>query len=247
MRSSKATHIRPSVAHAAGEIGPEAYAKWRATPLGRITEDLEQQLVLSLMGPLKGRRVLNVGCGDGTLTVACLEGGASYVVGCDIDPRMISSAATRAARRKANISYAVARAERLPFRDRSFDLITAITLLAFVPEADQAVSEMARVLRDGGRLVIGDLGKWSLWAASRRIRGWIGSETWREARFRTTGELRELVEGAGLHVEHVSGAIYYPQLGLMARLMAPADPLLGHLTTVGAAFLAVKAIKPVVE
>jgi ubiquinone/menaquinone biosynthesis C-methylase UbiE len=238
-------HIRPSVADPAGEVGPEAYATWRATPLGRITEDLEQQMVLRLAGALKGRSVLDVGCGDGALTVACREAGASSVVGCDIDPRMIATATARAARHKAAISYAVARAESLPFRDRSFDIVTAITLLAFVPEADRAVSEMARVLRAGGRLVIGDLGKWSLWAASRRIRGWMGSETWREARFRTASELRELVENAKLNVERVSGAIYYPRLGLMAKLMAPADPLLGQLTTLGAAFLAVKATKPV--
>jgi len=247
MRGSKNMHIRPSVADAAGEVGPEAYATWRGTPLGKITEDLEQQLVLRLASELKGRSVLDVGCGDGTLTVACREAGASSIVGCDIDPRMIATATARAARHKAAISYAVARAECLPFRDRSFDVVTAITLLTFVPEADRAVCEMARVLKAGGSLVIGDLGKWSLWAASRRIRGWISSAIWREARFRTASELRELVENAKLHVEHVSGAIYYPHFGLMAKLIAPADPLLGRLTTVGAAFLAVKAIKPVID
>lgn len=247
MRGSKDMRITPGVADHAGEVGPEAYATWRGTPLGRITEDLERQVVLRLAGELKGRSVLNVGCGDGALTVAWREAGASSVVGCNVNPRMIAAATARAARHTAAIGYAVARAECLPFRDCSFDVITAITMLAFVPEADRAVSEMARVLKAGGGLVIGDLGKWSLWAASRRIRGWMGSATWREARFRTASELRELVENAKLHVECLSGAIYYPHFGLIAKLMAPADPLLGRLTTVGAAFLAVKAIKPVIE
>ncbi len=157
---------------------------------------------------------------------------------------MIASATAQASRHKAAIGYTVRRTECLPFRDRSFDLVTAIALLAFVPEAQSAVGEMARVLRPGGHLVIGDLGKWSLWAASRRIRGWMGSETWREARFRTASELRELVENARLYAEQASGAVYYPQLALLAGLMAPMDRLLGRLTTVGAAFLAVKATKP---
>jgi hypothetical protein len=75
----------------------------------------------------------------------------------------------------------------------------------------------------------------------------MGAETWRSARFRTAGELQQLVESSELQVEHVSGAIYYPHSGLMAKLMAPADPWLGRLTTVGAAFIAVKATKPVIE
>ncbi|HEY9157857.1 class I SAM-dependent methyltransferase [Candidatus Binatus sp.] len=233
------------VAHHAGEIGPESYETWRATSLGRITEDLEQQLIMRMAGPLKGRRILDVGCGDGALTLACWRRGASLVMGCDIDHRMIVSATAQASRHKAEIGYTVGRTECLPFRDRSFDLVTAIALLAFVPEAQSAVGEMARVLRPGGHLVIGDLGKWSLWAASRRIRGWMGSETWREARFRTASELRELAENARLYAQPASGAIYYPQLALLAGLMAPMDPLLGQLTTVGAAFLAVKATKPI--
>ncbi len=50
-----------SVTHHAGEIGPETYETWRATSLGRITEDLEQQLIMRMAGPLKGRRILDVG------------------------------------------------------------------------------------------------------------------------------------------------------------------------------------------
>jgi ubiquinone biosynthesis O-methyltransferase len=226
----------------AGEFGPDIYRRWRATSLGTITEDIERRLILRFAGPLRGRSVLDVGCGAGALTLAFQQGGASAVVGCDADPRMIASAA-RAARHEAAISYAVGRAEHLPFRDESFDLVTAITVLAFVPDAHAAVREMARVLRPQGRLVIGDLGKWSSWAAARRIRGWVGSEAWRAARFRSASELRALAQAAKLRVEHVSGAIYYPRSRLIARLMAPIDPVLSDLTTFGAAFLAVQAGK----
>lgn len=198
---------------------------------------------MRLAEPRRGRAVLDVGCGDGALTLAFSEAGAFPVTGCDVDRRMIVRAAARAAERAAPIAYAMGRAEMLPFHDASFDTVTAITVLAFVPEPEKALCEMARVLRPGGRLVIGDLGKWSQWAASRRIRSWFEDGMWQAATFRSAGEWRRLVRATGLHVEQLTGAIYFPRCTRIARLMAPLDPLLGGLTTVGAAFLTILASK----
>lgn len=228
----------------AGQFGPDAYAEWRGSSLGEITETLEWRLIWRLTGEVAGCAVLDVGCGDGALTRAFQRGGAARVAGCDADPRMVARAGAAARRTEADITYAVARAEQLPFRDESFDLVTIITVLAFVPEPERALREIARVLKPGGRLVIGELGKWSLWAASRRVRGWFGAAMWRAARFRSAGELRALAEAAQLGVERVAVAIYYPRSTRLARLMAPFDPLFGEATTTGAAFIALRAVKP---
>lgn len=229
----------------AGQFGPKVYARWKATVLGEITETIERHLIRRLAGDVAGCNVLDIGCGDGALTLELRRDGASLAVGCDTDPRMIGNAIAAATEQQAAPSYLLAAAEHLPFCSRSFDLVTAVTVLAFVAEPDAALREIARVLKPGGRLVIGELGKWSLWAASRRLRGLFGlAPIWSAARFRTPTQLRVLAEAAGLRLEEVVGAVYYPRSAVIAKCMARLDPILARLTTFGAAFLALSAEKP---
>ena len=119
-----------------------------------------------------------------------------------------------------------------------------MTVLAFVADANNTIREMARALRPGGRLVIGDLSKWSLWAVRRRIRGWSGAKLWRQARFRTATKLAEMIKQAGLIVGSIQGSIFFSPWTTLARVMATFDPRLGEVTTLGAAFVAIQATKP---
>ena len=224
-------------------LGPGLYAEWRAADIGVITDHLERALILELTGNVADARVLDVGCGDGEFALQLWERGAQ-VTGIDASQEMIGAARVRAKSQKAAIAFEVAAAERLPFASEQFDVVVAVTILCFVQNATPVFEEVARVLRPGGRLIIGELGKWSSWAAARRIRAWGGSPLWRQARFRTHRELRWLVENVGLAVETVRGAIFYPRWRFAARLAARWDPALGRLTTVGAAFIALSAVKP---
>ena len=230
-----------SGAIAPGQIGPKVYAAWRATPLGRITEAIEQRLIFELIGELRNARVLDVGCGDGALVCAAASRGA-VATGLDPDPAMLAAARMRAAGAHVQATFVEGRIERIPFADASFDVVVAVTVLCFVADASGAVREMARVLRPGGRLVLGDLGRWSLWAMMRRVRGWVGVATWNAAHFRTAGKLRTLAESADLSVTVIRGAVFYPPIGKLARILAPLDPWLGRVTTFGAAFVALQAV-----
>lgn len=222
---------------------PDAYQRWRESELGRITDHIEEELILRLIGPVSGKRVLDVGCGDGVLSVRLAQAGAD-VTGLDNEPRMLAAARCRANEAGLKVAFVKGDAQSLPFADSAFDIVVAVTVLCFVPVPPRAVREMARVLRPGGRLVIGELGRYSIWAAKRRIAGWFGSKTWRVARFRTASDLEKLAVAACLEIETVRGAVYYPPSNLCARWLSPHDEKLSQLSTLGAAFIALSAHKP---
>lgn len=224
-------------------FGPELYSDWTGSTLGEITESLEDRLLGKLTGDVSGLRILEIGCGEGRLSIDLRKRGA-IVTGADASADMLAAARANAAAADSSVDFVRAEATHLPFADASFDLVFAKTVLCFVGEADDMFRDMARVLRPGGRLVIGELHKWSSWAAQRRTRAWLGSSLWRRGRFRTADELRRLASDAGLKVEALRGAIYFPRLTVAARLMAPCDAWLSERTLFGAAFLAVAARKP---
>jgi 2-polyprenyl-3-methyl-5-hydroxy-6-metoxy-1,4-benzoquinol methylase len=222
----------------------ESYARWRSSRLGQITDTLERQLLFELVGPVVGKTLLDVGCGDGELALELARRGA-IVTGLDAGPAMIAAAQRRIEIASIQVQLIEAQVERLPFDDEVFDRVVAVTVLCFIRDAARAIAEMARVLRPGGRLVIGELGYWSLWAAHRRVRGWLGNPTWRPARFCTAKELRDLMQAAGFREVEIRGAVHYPPCGVAARLLAPIDLWIGRHSTFGSAFLAVSAKRPV--
>lgn len=218
----------------------ESYARWRGTRLGERTERIERDRVLDLAGPLAGRRVLDVGCGDGTYALAAASLGAR-VTAVDRSASMLEAARRRASDAGVTIRFERADVRRIPYAGGAFDIVLAVTVLCMAGDAAAAVGEMARVLAPGGRLVLADLNRWSTWAALRRVRGWRGSETWRRARFHTVRDLTRLASSAGLDVERTATAIYYPPVESLLSLLAPLDPVLSALAAPGAAFVAVAA------
>lgn len=234
---------KSSSAQPVPDLGPDTYSRWRAKPLGRITDELQRRLIMGLVGNVADLAVLDVGCGDGSLAVALAQRGAS-VAAVDVSPVMIEAARQRASEAAVRVDLHVAGAHELPFADASFDVVVAVTMLCFVADARPVYREIARVLKPGGRLIIGELGRWSTWAAERRVRAWLGSSMWKRGRFRTATELQSLARGVGLVPGKVTGATFYPRAAWAARAMQGLDPAFGRTTTFGAAFLALEARKP---
>ena len=154
----------------AATFEPRGYGAWYHTPLGaRVWRDERAALDRLLPGRIDGP-VLDVGCGDGRWAIELLERGERSI-GLDLCMGMLRAARRRADERHVRLSLVQGDALSLPIRSRGAGAVTAVTLLSFVSDPAGAMREMARVLRPGGLVVLGELGRWSPWAVSRRIRG----------------------------------------------------------------------------
>lgn len=115
---------------------------------------------LSLLGIRAGERVLDVGCGSGAVTreIARRVGPTGSVVGLDQSPGLLAIARelARDAGLLDRLEFADGDALRLPFRDDSFDAALAVTVLAHIPHGEDAVPELVRVVRPGGRIGVFD-------------------------------------------------------------------------------------------
>ncbi len=108
-----------------------------------------------------GDAVLDVGCGTGDLTMVARAraGVAGTAHGIDASPAMIAAARRKAARAGCEIDYRVAAVEALPFPDAAVDVVVSSLMMHHLPDGlkHQALTEMRRVLKPGGRLLVVDL------------------------------------------------------------------------------------------
>jgi ubiquinone/menaquinone biosynthesis C-methylase UbiE len=129
---------------------------WVEAPHPFIT----RERLLAALEPQPGETVLEVGPGTGyyTLEVArsLLPDGALHIV--DIQQDMLDHTMRRATDAALpNIEPRRADARALPYDDATFDAAYLVTVLGEVPDQDAALRELRRVLRPGGRLVVGEL------------------------------------------------------------------------------------------
>jgi ubiquinone/menaquinone biosynthesis C-methylase UbiE len=133
----------------------EAHRIWSAS----YDDDPNPLLALGMrvlserLGPLKGLRVIDVACGTGCWMSAAIAEGAN-VVGIDLCEEMLVAAASKTA---LGGRLALGQADRLPVADGRFDLVLCSFAVSYFPSASDALAEMARVVRGGGRVVVADL------------------------------------------------------------------------------------------
>ena len=144
---------------------PERYDRWFDTPVGRAVLKYELTLVLDLLRPTRGEKILDAGSGTGIFTGEFLDRGAD-VVGLDISWAMLRWAKEKhEAFSKRGVTADMA---LLPFADGVFDKTVSVTALEFIEDEKRAVAELFRVTKPGGRVVVATLNSLSPWAIRRR-------------------------------------------------------------------------------
>ena len=168
---------------------------WVEAPHPLITRERLREA----LGPEAGERVLEIGPGTGYYTVDLAQwvGADGSVEIFDIQQEMLDHTLERAREHGvSNVQATPGDARELPYEDNSFDAAILITVLGEIPDQDAALREIERVLRPGGRLIVGEL--------------------FGDPHMVTLGALRRRAEAASLVFERHLG----PRLGYFARFRA---------------------------
>jgi ubiquinone/menaquinone biosynthesis C-methylase UbiE len=116
--------------------------------MGRWSQKLAP-LFIDFAGVADGEKILDVGCGTGSLTFALARAAdLDEIAAIDYSPIFVDEAIRRNTEPRIKVRQADACA--LPFEGGTFDRALALLVLHFVPEAEKAVAEMRRVVRPGG-------------------------------------------------------------------------------------------------
>ncbi|WP_151081508.1 class I SAM-dependent methyltransferase [Nocardioides cynanchi] len=115
-----------------------------------LIADLGPTLVAACeIGP--GQHVLDVAAGSGNVAIPAAATGA-HVIATDLTPELLDRGEVDAAGRGLRLEWQVADAERLPFDDGAFDVVTSCVGVMFAPHHQAAADELVRVTRPGGRI-----------------------------------------------------------------------------------------------
>jgi ubiquinone/menaquinone biosynthesis C-methylase UbiE len=168
------------------------YDSWFETALGHTADLLEKDLLYRLAQSCVGDRGLDVGTGTGHFALDLAAHGLT-AVGVDLSTSMLDVARDK----DTAVHLLRGDASALPLASESFDVVLSVTALEFIERRQQALNEMWRVVRPGGRLVVGVLNSWSPWAWARRRESRQQETPFSHARFFNAWEFVRLLRHLG--------------------------------------------------
>jgi len=169
-------------------------------PYRRYKLERDRALVLALLGPRDGERILEVGCGYGRISAILLRSAAIRLVSVDRSEPMIARVTTTFA---GQLATCQADAGHLPFGDGSFDGVVCNGVLMHVADQRAALTELCRVVRPGGRLVVSGNNLFSPFALP--VMAWVRLRSRARQAFRTPRFYRDHLTRLGIEVRRMVG------------------------------------------
>lgn len=138
-------------------IKQRLFKTWTAGDWGIIARGLQQgaERFFDDLGVSPDERVLDAACGTGQLAIPAARAGAP-ATGIDIAEAWIEQARERAAAEGLDIRFDVGDVEDMPYESESFDVVLSLIGAMFAPRPEVATSELFRVCRPGGRVIMGN-------------------------------------------------------------------------------------------
>lgn len=134
-------------------------ALWEKGDFTKLAETMRESgaALVDSLGPVKGLRVLDLGCGDGTTAIPAAKLGAE-VIGVDIARNLVEAGNKRAKEDGlANCTFQEGDATNLKgLANESFDLVVSVFGAMFAPKSFDVAKEMVRVTRKGGKIIMGN-------------------------------------------------------------------------------------------
>lgn len=164
---------------------------------------------------LKGKRVLDVGCGGGILSEAMCSAGAS-VTGIDVGDKPLKVAQMHLLESNLDVEYRKITVEALAEeRPHQYDVITCMEMLEHVPDPASTVNACARLAKPGGRVFFSTINRnpksyFFAILGAEYVLNLLPRGTHYYARFITPSELAGYCRRAELQVEHLIGMSYNP-------------------------------------
>lgn len=164
-----------------------AYEKWFYSSDNQLSTEQEARLILGMLKPTPGRRLLDIGCGTGARLSALLEKGLD-VTGLDPSPYMLDIAKDKL---KNRVDFHRGVGESLPFDDNAFDYVTLITSLEYVQDPQKVLEEAGRVAKD--KIFIGIYNRHAVKCIKRRVKRMFAETMFDHAQFYSIWKLKSMV------------------------------------------------------